>query len=299
MKKKKTIVVCCICICIFILLGGVAVGVLYGVGEIKIGSTSSSNSTKSEDCLISESANGKVLVKNGDNTQLKCEIGKSSPFNTIKCLNGTFYDENENLVTQALCGKDCDQFPEIKNGNIITSVVKHLESFKLECDKGFVTEEDISFTCTDGKFNKFDNNIQYCKPKTFTVKAFPNLKLSFSEARDYCKKEFGGDLWGRSEKWLSLEGRIEYFKDKGFPDDFVIMGFSKADDKVNYRRVIDGQLVDESNPNPFTGWVQGYPASNEGYDYLYMNHFKSTAGFGLINNGMDALQFKYTFGCEY
>ena len=44
-------------------------------------------------------------MKNGDNTQLKCAIGKSSPFNTIKCLNGTFYDENENLVTQALCGK--------------------------------------------------------------------------------------------------------------------------------------------------------------------------------------------------
>ena len=43
--------------------------------------------------------------------------------------------------------------------------------------------------------------------KKYTRVAVTNTKLSFKEARHHCKRKFGGDLWGSSEKWLSVDGR--------------------------------------------------------------------------------------------
>ena len=43
--------------------------------------------------------------------------------------------------------------------------------------------------------------------KKYTRIAVTDRKLSFKEARHHCRKKFGGDLWGSSEKWLTEDGR--------------------------------------------------------------------------------------------
>ena len=83
-------------------------------------------------------------------------------------------------------------------------------------------------------------------------------------------------------------------EDKGFPDGQLWLGFTKEQDGVTWRRVLDGTVVDPDSPSdPFEGWDGLYPSSVANYDYVMSytynpyhiwNTIEADAGY---------------FGCEY
>ena len=88
-------------------------------------------------------------------------------------------------------------------------------------------------------------------------------------------------------------------EDKGFPNIYVWLGFSKHQDGVTYRRVVDDSVVDPDSPSdPFEGWLSGYPyegPSYDGYDYI-MSYTNDAHEFAVYNYPENHSAY---FGCEY
>ena len=75
-------------------------------------------------------------------------------------------------------------------------------------------------------------------------------------------------------------------EDKGIPDRQIWLGFTREQDGVTWRRVLDDSVVD------FEGWWGGYPTEVSGHDYIVTTDWYVV--WNTSENGYQAY-----FGCEY
>jgi len=165
------------------------------------------------------------------------------------------------------CYKDC-KITSFENFVASDQTVKHGSTVTFTCLQGFVTTDNLEFTCEDGVIN---TNSAQCLSKINKI----SLLKSYDESRSHCQSNFpGGDLWGLDPRWLTMDGRREILGDlNNFKDIFTIdhiwIAMDKKQDATNYRYARSGDLVSGTPSNPFNGqWYPSYPVTNSGYDCI-------------------------------
>jgi len=286
--SKKYCVILLVLILIVIL--GTTLGILFGIGVIETGGGSSHHSSGGsggKSCKISDPS-GDVVVESSKFHQLECKDGLTSVYNLIKCVDGTFQDRRGNQINTELCGNTCNNLPTLKNGGTDSpTTVNHGSTITYKCDYGF-SQQEFSFTCNDSVVVQFDADKDYCGSRKFKYVLNTENLRSWADSQAVCKNQ-GGNLWGTDEKLNTIAGRLSIIEGKGFPANYIWMGWTKKGDGETWRRVSDNSVINPDSPeDPFPKseyQTSGYPVANAGYDYMMLYHNPGHAVHGkLINN---------------
>merc|ERR1719376_2013562 len=114
--------------------------------------------------------------------------------------------------------------------------------------------------------------------------------MFWAEARQFCISKHG-DLIQKDPRILTLEGRKQIYEELGMQYDVYHTGIRRDQNNTNiFRRSRDGVQVS------LEGWhSNGYPRSNDGYDFLCW-YFHDNSNKNTVYNSYD---YQSYFICEY